>query len=65
MSSRQTAWLVAMAMLTLLVVFSAPAFPQETDEAAEPNTAAVEQILQQQEQLMRGQRFSYEPRSEE
>ena len=66
MSSRQTAWLVAMAMLTLLVVFSAPAFAQETGETAElaePNTAAVEQILQQQEQLMRGQRFSYEPGS--
>jgi len=66
MSSRQTAWLVAMAMLTLLVVFSAPAFPQEpgaTSEQAEPNTAAVEQILQQQEQLMRGQRFAYEPGS--
>jgi len=63
MSSRQTAWLVAMALLTLLVVFSAPAFPQETEEATDPSAAAVEQILQQQEQLMRGQRFSYDPGS--
>jgi hypothetical protein len=70
MSSRQAAWLMAMAMLTLLVVFSAPAFPQDTGhpagagaqpELSEANAAAVEQILQQQEQLMRGQRFSYEP----
>lgn len=68
MNSRQTAWLLAMAMLTLLVVFTAPAFPQDTADpsAARPeqtaaSTAAVEQILAQQEQLMRGQRFSYDP----
>ena len=68
MKSRQTTWLLATAMLTLLVVFTAPAFPQDTTDASEPtpelsaaNTAAVEQILAQQEQLMRGQRFSYDP----
>ena len=68
MKSRNTGWLMAAAMLTLLVVITAPAFPQDTAGAPEatsqqaaPNTAAVEQILAQQEQLMRGQRFSYEP----
>jgi len=66
MNSRQTAWLLAMAMLTLLVVFTAPAFPQDesTEDQPEqpaPNTSAVEQILAQQEQLMRGQRFTYDP----
>jgi hypothetical protein len=68
MNSRQTDWLLALAILTLLVVFTAPAFPQDTadpseaqPEQAAPNTAAVEQILAQQEQLMRGQRFSYDP----
>jgi len=66
MHKRQTGWLLAMAMLTLLVVFTAPAFPQGTEGGTEtptPNTAAVEQILAQQEQLMRGQRFSYDPGS--
>jgi len=68
MNSRNTGWLMATVLLTLLVVVTAPAFPQDTASASEttpqqsaPNTAAVEQILAQQEQLMRGQRFSYEP----
>lgn len=65
MNPRQAAWLVAMAMLTLLVVFSAPAFPQETEEAAPAQGGgqekAVEQILEHQENLLKGQRFSYEP----
>lgn len=48
MSPRQAAWLVALAMLTLLVVFSAPAFPQEgrevpaDDSAAAPAAAAAD-----------------------
>ena len=73
MSSRQAAWLLAMAMLTLAVAFSAPAFPQEAEAAAEPGgvppaaelTAdeAVEEILRQQEEALRGQRFSYDPES--
>jgi hypothetical protein len=65
---------MAMALLTLLVVFSAPAFPQDQTETApsavaeqalpaeaDSQDAAVEAILMQQEQLLRGQRFSYEP----
>jgi len=68
MSSRQAAWLAAMAMLTLLVTFSAPAFPLEDpapeEEASEPSPeAAVEEILRQQEDALRGRRFAYEPGS--
>ncbi len=71
MSRRQMAWFMALAMLTLLVVVSAPALPnqepppqadQEGGEAKErPGDAAVEEILQQQEKLLTGQRFSYDP----
>jgi hypothetical protein len=68
MNSRQATWLLATALLTLLVTFTAPAFPQQgasppMGENAQPisSSAAVEQILAQQEQLMRGQRFTYEP----
>jgi hypothetical protein len=61
---------MAMAVLTLLVVASAPAFPwqEEEGEAAEqppaeglPDDSTVETILRQQEQLLSGQRFSYDP----
>jgi hypothetical protein len=61
---------MAMAVLTLLVVASAPAFPwQEEAPAAEepqveqaPDDSTVETILRQQEALLTGQRFSYDPR---
>jgi hypothetical protein len=57
---------MAGALLTLLVAFSAPAFPltqesPEQEQAKEETASAVEQILQQQEQLLRGQQFSYDP----
>jgi hypothetical protein len=72
MNRRQLAWLVAVAMLTLLAVVSAPAFPteeppsQETGEGSQPAEspavdAAVEKILREQEKLLTGQRFSYDP----
>jgi hypothetical protein len=69
MSRRQMAWFMALAMLTLLAVVSAPALPQESPPQAEqegqaeerPGDAAVEEILQQQEKLLTGQRFSYDP----
>jgi hypothetical protein len=54
--------------LILLLAASAPAFPQESapkpPEAAPQSTGeseAVENILREQEQLLRGQRFSYDP----
>jgi len=55
-----------MALLTLLVAATAPAFPQETETAeddapAAQDTQAVDQILEQQEALLTGQRFSYDP----
>ena len=65
MSRRRITWWVSMALLTLLVAATAPAFPQETEEAeAEPapqDTRAVDEILSQQEALLTGQRFSYDP----
>jgi len=52
-----------MALLTLLVAATAPAFPQETEGEvpAAQDTQAVDQILEQQEALLTGQRFSYDP----
>ena len=71
MNRRNLAWLMAVAMLTLLVVVAAPAFPmqEQPDTAVEPEgTAAasskgstVENILREQEELLSGQGFSYEP----
>ena len=72
MNRRQLAWLMAVAMLTLLVVVSAPAFPseeppaQQAEEGAQAGEqpaadAAVEKILREQEKLLTGQRFSYDP----
>jgi hypothetical protein len=72
MNRRQFGWLMAVAMLTVLAVVSAPAFPAEEappPEAAESAAsgvqpeaeAAVEKILQEQEKLLTGQRFSYDP----
>jgi len=57
-----------MALLTALVAATAPAFPQQTEneEADAPATTApssqtVDEILEQQEALLSGQRFSYDP----
>jgi hypothetical protein len=76
MKRRELGWFVATAVLALLVAATAPAFPMvqgDTDpeppqgaEAAEGAGAeaakdSVETILQQQEQLLRGQRFTYDP----
>lgn len=66
MNRRQLVWLAAMAVLTLLVAFSAPDFmaqepPVDAVAEAEPDESAVEQILRQQEALITGQRFIYDP----
>ena len=67
MNRRQLAWFMALAMLTLLVVVSAPAFPQDPataeggEPAEQPQDTTVESILQEQEQLLSGQRFAYDP----
>jgi hypothetical protein len=55
-----------MALLALLVAATAPAFPQEpeaeeVDAPAAQDTRTVERILEQQEALLSGQRFSYDP----
>ena len=71
MSRRQWWWWIAAAALTLCVAATAPAFPQEAPKAAEPQAPAaqaaqegertVETILRQQEEILSGQRFSYDP----
>ena len=66
MSLRRITWWVSMAVLTLLVAATAPAFPQEpeAEESDAPvalDTRAVDEILEQQEALLTGQRFSYDP----
>lgn len=55
---------LAVVALALLAAFSAPAFPQESeDAAAETRNSAVESILREQEQALAGARFSYNPGS--
>lgn len=64
--SRRDVWtLFAAAALVAMVAASAPAFPQaeaaEDDGPTPEQEQTVETILQQQEELLRGQRFSYDP----
>jgi len=72
MSRRQLAWFMTMAMLTLLAVVSAPAFPQDQPSEEipaeqpmgaedQPDDSAVETILREQERLLSGEHFSYDP----
>jgi hypothetical protein len=70
MNRRRWVWFVAIIALALLVTLSSPAFlaqetSAETPEIPEQDTsageAAVEQILRQQESLITGQGFSYNP----
>ena len=62
-----------MGSLILIAAFSAPAFPMSQEDPAEAaapeedrpvqDDAAVQEILRQQEELLRGQQFSYDPES--
>lgn len=72
MSRHDVFRLAGLVALLLLVAASAPAFPQEPEPSAESaeagaaadevgDSATVERILEQQEELLRGQHFSYEP----
>lgn len=75
MKRPNVAWFVATAVLTLLAAATAPTFPMsQGDTDPEPPGDAdvgatdasgpketVEAILQQQEELLRGQRFTYDP----
>ena len=61
-------WFLAAAGLILLAAASAPAFPQETSSGPLETTLGedqqgetVETILRQQEEMLRGRRFSYDP----
>jgi hypothetical protein len=76
MSRRNVGWVLAAAGLVLVAAASAPAFPADAEppdaaaEAAQKRAQAeqqkeaqqtVETILRQQEELLSGQRFSYDP----
>jgi len=71
MTRRDLRWYLAAAGLVLLVFASAPAtqaIPEKSSEAQEGSAddqeyqkKTVEDILQKQEALLRGQRFSYDP----
>lgn len=70
MSRRSPGWFLAALALAGVAALSAPAFPQEPapsqDEAAKAQAQkegeqTVETILRQQEELLSGQRFSYDP----
>ena len=64
--TRRDLWtMFAAATLVALVAVSAPAFPQaaeaEDGGATAEQEQTVETILRQQEELLKGQRFSYDP----
>ena len=71
MSRQRVGWLVTLAVLMSIVVVTAPAFPQETDPGTtdqpapevDPEEArrTVETILREQEEMLTGQRFTYDP----
>ena len=63
MRRKKMSWLWAAAALTLLASATAPAFPnvQEKTDTSATSRETVEAILEQQEQLLRGQRFTYDP----
>jgi len=71
MNRRQWVWLTAIVVLTLLVAASSPAVRAQEEAmapdqpVAEPEAStgetAVEEILRQQEDLITGQMFSYNP----
>lgn len=73
MNVRRLGWVLAVVALGIVVAASAPAFPQDPG-AADPGAAqappadtrsdgekTVETILRQQEEILTGQRFSYDP----
>jgi hypothetical protein len=75
--TRRAGWLLAAAALILLTAASAPAFPRETEGSGSGTPAAqpqepqpsqegqegqmVEKILREQEDLLKGERFVYDP----
>lgn len=65
--ARQLLEVFAALALVLLIAASAPAYPQAEqvagsgDAQGQDKGEAVERILQQQEAMIRGQRFSYDP----
>ena len=64
MTLRHAAWFAVFVLLTVVVSVSAPAYPQDGSVASDAAAQAkVEEILKQQEDLLKGQRFSYEPGS--
>ena len=66
MIRRRLVWLLVTATLVLLATFSAPAFSKLQAESAgdtggTDRDRTVDEILRQQQDLIEGQRFSYDP----
>lgn len=72
MNRQRVTWFMTVLLLTLMVVASAPAFTfqdqPDADDAATPESvdmkskeATVERILKEQEELLSGQNFTYDP----
>ena len=68
MSRGKLVWFMALAALTLLVTVSAPAFPQAEEPQPEASADqaiqgedAIESILREQEEVLGGGHFTYDP----
>lgn len=66
MNRRRWVWLATILVLSLVAALSAPGFQAQVEQPATPKEdvsgeEAVEQILRQQEALITGQGFSYNP----
>ena len=60
MIRRRVAWFAVVVLLALVASASAPAFAQDAD-TTEADTSTVDRILEEQERMMSGERFSYDP----
>jgi hypothetical protein len=63
MMRRRWTWLALAIALAVLAAVSAPVSAQETEPEVteEQRNAAVEKILREQQELLQGQRFTYDP----
>ncbi len=64
MTRREWSWLAVAACLALMAAAFAPALAQEagdTGQSEEDRNQAVEKILREQQEMLQGQRFTYDP----
>ena len=64
MTRREWSWLAVAMCLALMAAVFAPALAQEADDTGqseEERNQAVEKILREQQEMLQGQRFTYDP----